>query len=457
MQEQKNLENDARKISIFKLAWPIFVQMILSISLGYIDTIMISRCSETAVGAIGNANQIMGFLRLAFSIITSATGVIVAQYIGAKQTEKMNQIYTLSVVFNLVLSVAVCFIITTFSRPLLTAIQIPSIMMRDANSYMKIVGFFLFTDAIVMIFSCVFNCHGKTSVGMFIFFGMNVMNILGNYTFLFGPLSHLNLGVKGVAISTTLSSTLGMIVSYILFRKIIKGKISFKLLKPFPKELLGKLIKLGIPTAGENISYNIAQIIITAFVNTMGPEAINAKIFCNLLTLFSLIYSNSMAGATSIVVGQSVGANDYDFAYKRVMKSLTSAMIISVLVSVLNFSISGFTLGFFTENQAIIEIGKKVMFVGIFLEIGRCINLIVIRSMRSAGDVVFPTVLGIGSMWGISVVFTWILGIYFNLGIVGAWIAMAADEIFRGIIVFIRWNVGTWRGKSVVEHHQDNE
>ena len=184
--ENNSIRNyEARKISLFKLAWPIFIQMILSMTLGYIDTIMISHYSETAVGAIGNANQIMGFLRLAFSIITSATGVIVAQYIGAKQTEKMNQIYTVSVLFNLVLSVAVCFIITTFSRPLLTAIQIPSIMMEDANAYMKIVGFFLFTDAIVMIFSQVFNCHGKTSVGMFIFFGMNVMNIIGNYTFLY--------------------------------------------------------------------------------------------------------------------------------------------------------------------------------------------------------------------------------------------------------------------------------
>ena len=59
-----------------------------------------------------------------------------------------------------------------------------------------------------------------------------------------------------------------------------------------------------------------------------------------------------------------------------------------------NFAISKWTLGFFTPNQTIIEIGQKVMFVAIFLEIGRCINLIVIRSMRSAGDVVFPTVLG---------------------------------------------------------------
>ena len=71
--------------------------------------------------------------------------------------------------------------------------------------------------------------------------------------------------------------------------------------------------------------------------------------------------------------------------------------------------------------------------------------------MRAAGDVVFPTVLGIGSMWGISVVFAWLLGIFFKFGLAGVWWAMAADEIFRAVVVLIRWKVGTWRGKSVVE------
>ena len=84
------MENqDIKKMSLFNLGWPIFVQCLLSMCLGYIDTIMISNYSSSAVGGLGNANQIMGFLRLAFSIITSATGVIVAQYIGAKQTEKI--------------------------------------------------------------------------------------------------------------------------------------------------------------------------------------------------------------------------------------------------------------------------------------------------------------------------------------------------------------------------------
>ncbi len=444
--ENQNLKHS----SVFKLAWPIFIQMILSMCLGYVDTAMMSHSSESAVGAIGNAHQIISFLNLAFSIVASATGVVVAQYLGAKKTDEMNKIYTVSVLFNLVLSVFICLIVTIFSKNLLQIIHVPQVMMQDANNYMKIVGLFLFTDAVVMVFSQVFNCHGKTLVGMLLFFGMNVLNIIGNYCFLFGPLAYLNMGVKGVAISTSVSSICAMIVSFIVFKKIIGGKISLQFLKPFPFEMLKKLIKLGIPTAGENISYNIAQIIITAFVNTMGPEATTAKIYCNMLTLFSIVYSNSMAGATSIIVGHSVGESDYDFAYKRVLKSLSSAMIVSVSFAILNYLLSPYTLGFFSENPQIIEIGHKVMFVGIFLEIGRCSNLVIIRSMRAAGDVFFPTALGIGSMWGISVVFAYIFGILLKLGLPGIWIAMAADEIFRGIVVFIRWLVGSWRGKSVV-------
>ena len=92
------------KTSLFKLAWPIFCQALLAMCIGYVDSLMLGRYSDTAVGAIGNANQIIGFLTLAFTIISSATGVIVAQYLGAKLTDKISQIYTVSIAFNLVLS-----------------------------------------------------------------------------------------------------------------------------------------------------------------------------------------------------------------------------------------------------------------------------------------------------------------------------------------------------------------
>ncbi len=442
--------NNIKNFSIVKLSWPIFIQRLLSMCLGYVDTAMVSNYSELAVGAIGNASQIINFLTLAFSIIATATGVVVSQYLGANKTEKMDQIYTLSVFFNLVLSGLISIIVTVFSTALLNFMKLPAVMMGDAEAYMRIVGLFLFTNGVMQVFTQIFNCNGRTEIGMLIFFFINVVNILGNYLFLFGPLENLGFGVKGVAISTSISNGVGLVISVIAFIFIIKGRISLKYFRPFPKAMLFKLIKLGIPTAGENISYNISQICITIFVNLLGPLAITTKIYCNILCNFSIVYSSSVAGAASIITGHAVGRGDYDYAYKRVMKTLFWAMLISMAIAGCNLLLSPFTFRLFTDNQDVIKLGFNIMLIGLFLEFGRTSNLVIIQSMRAAGDVVFPTVLGIFSMWGISVVFSWIFTRFFNFGLPGVWIAMAMDEIFRGIVVFIRWQRGTWRGKSVV-------
>ena len=436
--------------SLFKLGWPIFVQVLLTMCIGYIDTFMLSHYSQTAVGGISNANQIIGLLTLAFSIISSATGVIVAQYLGAKLKDELNRIYTVSIAFNLVLSVVISFILLVFTRQLFSLMQVPKDLLPDAVSYMRIVGGVVFVEAVFDTFSQIFRNNGMTKVGMVISLGMNILNIGGNYLFLFGPLSYLDLGVSGVAISSAFSKCMALAAAIIFFIRNVDGSISIKYLIPFPKEILKKLLKLGIPTAGENISYNIAQVVILMMVNTMGLTAINAKAYCSILSNFAYLYSVSAAMATAIVTGHAVGAKKYDAAYKRVLKTLGGAMISAEAIAIVSYFISGFTLRLFTDDAAIVALGRKVLLVCIFLEMGRTANLVIINSMRAAGDVKFPTYLGMASLWGVSVVIGYILGIGFGLGLVGIWIAMALDEILRGVVVLIRWIHGGWRGKRVV-------
>lgn len=465
--------SDAKKIettdvvmqkSVARLAWPIFVQAFLSMCLGYIDTIMLSnyQYAKYAVGAVGNANQVLGFLTLSFSIITSATGIMVSQYLGAKRKNDINKVYTVSVFFNLALSVIISVIVFLFSHQLLTLMNVPAEMFSDANIYMDVVGGFIFTQALFNAFGQIFISNGRTMAGMFMGFAMNIFNIIGNFCFLYGPFSYLNLGVKGVAISTTISRILVLIIAIIYFHMTIEGKISIKYLKPFPLDILKQLLGLGIPTAGENISYNLSQIIISVMVNTMGVVAITTRIYANILCNFAYMYSIAMAMATQILVGHRVGAGDYDYAYRRVMKTMKTAIVVSILIATVNYLISPYTFPLFAsdgspESAAIIALGSQVMLVAIFLEIGRCSNLVIINSMKAAGDVKFPTMLGIVSMWGVSVLLSFVLGIVLGWGLVGVWIAMACDEIVRGAVVFIRWNRGTWRGKSVVKAEETEE
>lgn len=438
-------------LNLFSLAWPIFIQQLLSLFLGYADTIMISHYSDIAVGALGNANQIMGFLILAFSVITSATGVLVSQYLGAGKTESINKIYSVSLAFNFIISIFISIIITVFASPLLSFIKIPNVMLDDAVKYMQITGCFLFANALIQVFSEIFNCNGKTQFGMIIMFAMNILNIIGNYLVLYGPLSFLNWGTFGVGLSTSVSKIICLFACFVIFKKYIHGKFSFSYFNPFPKKLLLKLVKIGIPAAGEGFSYNVSLIVIAAFVNLLGPLAITTRVYCNILCGFSTVFSNSIAGAMAIITGHAIGEGREDYAYKKVLTSLFWAIIITASVSLTNFLISRWTLSLFTQNAEIIELGHKVMFVAFCLELGRVVNYVVIRSMRAAGDIVFPVVLGICSMWIISIGLAWLLGIHLKFGLVGIWWGMAADEIFRAVVVFIRWIMGSWRGRKFVD------
>lgn len=441
---------DVKNMSLFKLGWPIFIQSLLSMCLGYIDTLMISRYSDTAVGGIGNANQITGFLTLAFSIISTATAVITAQYLGAKIRNKINTIYSVSMAFNLVLSLLISLIILIFNRPILKMMNVQKIMFEDASSYMVIVGGFIFLEAVFDIYSQIFRSNGKTKIGMVISIVMNLTNITGNYMFLYGPLKFLHLGVKGVALSTTISRVVAVIIAIIYFKKNIDGSISIKYLIPFDFEIFKKLLLVGLPSAGENISYNVAQIILLMFINSLSAVAVNTRIYANILSSFAYLFSISSAMATSIIVGHLVGGKEYDNAYTKVLNTLKKAMVLSIIIAIINYIISPFTFGLFTDNSKVVSLGHKIMFICIFLEIGRCTNLVVINSMRAAGDIKFPTFLGMASMWGISVFGGYILGIVMGFGLQGIWIAMALDEIVRGIVVLARWINGNWRGKRII-------
>ena len=106
MRQRKLLEIN-EKTSMFLLAGPIFMELLLNILLSNVDTVMLSNYSQNAVGAVGNANQTMFLFILLFNVIAGATGVVVAQFLGAKKTDNMNQIYSLAVIFNLVLGVLI--------------------------------------------------------------------------------------------------------------------------------------------------------------------------------------------------------------------------------------------------------------------------------------------------------------------------------------------------------------
>ena len=277
--KEKRVTEINEKTPLLLLAGPMFVELFLNILLNNIDTLMLSRYSENAVGAVGNANQIMFLMILMFNIIATATSVVVAQNLGAKNYDKMNMIYTLAFVVNLVMGVILSVGLVAGKNIFMNMLHVSKEMRPDSLTYINIVGGFFFLQACYNVMLQILRCNGYTKVGMYISLVINLINIFGNYMFLYGPLKFLNLGVAGVAISTVTARVIALIIALTVFYKVKIGHISPKFIKPFPTKLLVSMVKIGLPSAGENLSYNMYQLVLLSFINTMGNDAVNARIY----------------------------------------------------------------------------------------------------------------------------------------------------------------------------------
>lgn len=434
------------------LAGPMFLELLLNTMLNNVDTLMLSHYDEYAVGAVGNANTIMFMMNILFNIIATATSVVVAQYLGAKKYDKMNMIYTLAVVVNLVLGLVLSAVFCAANPFIMDFLHVSPEMRPLSMIYIYIVGGGGFLMAVSNVMLQILRCNGYTKIGMRVTFCINIINIIGNYIFLYGPLKNLSMGVAGVAISTVAARFLAVIALIVFFYVTKTGKISLRYLKPFPVGLLSKMIKIGLPSAGENLTYNLYQTTMLSFINAMGNDAVNARAYCNTLISFAMIFSNACAMSTQIITGHLVGAGKNDEAYKRVFKTLRTSMPITIALASLNAILCGFTLQIFTDNANIIALGQKIMIADIFVETGRCLNMTFVNSLKAAGAYMFPFIAGVLCNWGLGLTTGYCVGVAFGLGVAGIFIGTATDECIRGLIVMYYWYKKKWLGKSVVDN-----
>ena len=166
---------------------------------------MLSRHSDSSVAAVGMVNQLINLVFLVFEVIALGTSILCSQYIGAKLDKKVVQVVGISLVFNLVSGLAVSAALFFFAGDLLGIMGLRPELMDEGLGYMKIVGAFSFFQAVSMALSAALRSADKAKYPMYVSLIVNILNVIGNYTLIFGKFGMPELGVEGAAISTSFS------------------------------------------------------------------------------------------------------------------------------------------------------------------------------------------------------------------------------------------------------------
>ena len=436
-----------KEMKLFNLAWPLFIETALFMLLGVIDVFILSGYDDLAASAVSTANQAVSIVTIVFTVISSATAVMISQYLGANKRTDASQVAALSITLHVAFGLLTSMLFVFFCRPILSFIGANGKILDFGCQYLTIVGSMMFVQAFLGSVSVIIRNHGLTKISMYVTVGMNVMNTLLDMVLV--P----HLGVTGVAIATSVCRILGgFALAFILFRKVESISI-FKLLVPFPKDKLLAILKIGVPSALETFLYNLSQLTITSIVlRFLSENELIAKTYVQNITMFFYLFAVSIGQASQIMIGHLVGAKEFDKAYRQGLRSYRTALIITAVACAVGMCFREPLLRIFTDNTEVIMLGMNILLINCLLEWGRTTNLVLIACLRGSGDVYFPTACAIFSNWSISVLCSYLLAVVAGLGIYGLWIALAADEFVRGILMLIRWKSGKWRTKRIVKN-----
>ena len=438
------------KKNLISLIIPIFFELLLVTIVGNIDTIMLGYYSDEAVGAIGGITQLLNIQNVIFSFINMATAILTAQFLGAKDYKRVKQVISVSLVLNVLLGLILGGIYLFFWEILLQKINLPDELIGIGKYYFQMVGGLCILQGIILSCGAILKSHGRPTETLIINVGVNILNIIGNAFFIFGWLGMPVLGPTGVGISTVISRGIGCVAAFYMMCKYCNFTFKKKYIKPFPFKIVKNILSIGLPTAGENLAWNVGQLMIVAMVNTMGTTIIASRTYLMLISSFTMTLSIALGQGTAIQVGHLVGAGEIKEVYHKCLKSLKIAFIFAFVTTSLVFLFRKPIMSIFTTNPDILKASLKIFPLMILLEMGRVFNIVIINSLHAAGDIKFPMFMGITCVFSVAVLFSYLFGISLGWGLAGIWLANAMDEWIRGLAMYFRWKSKKWQNKSFV-------
>ncbi len=437
-------QNSTAKMGLIGIAWPIFVEQTLRMLIGTVDTFMVSHVSDGAVAALGVANQVIVFFLIAFNFIGIGTSVVITHHLGARDRAGADRIATNAIAVNTWLGAAFSAAVYFLALPMLRLMQLPGSLMEYALPFLSLMGGTLFMESMNISISAVLRAHGHTRDAMLVTLGQNVLNVAGNWITLFGLFGCPRMGVLGVALSGIFSRAVACVALWFLLDYHTHLRLRAADFVSIQWKRVRRILHIGLPAAGEQMCYWSAFIVVTTFVARMGPEKLAIQSYTLTIERFAMLFSFSIGLGTEILIGHLVGAGQFEEAYRKLLRSVRTGLILVTIVISCVAAAAPRLLGAFTQDAAIIATGTVLLRLAIILEPGRVFNVIVISSLRATGDVGFPIQMAVLSMWCVWVPLAWFLGLRLGLGLVGVWIAMMTDEWLRGLLMYWRWKKRRW-------------
>ena len=437
--------------ALFTLIWPLLLEQTLSVTMGMADTLMVAGVGEAAVSSVSLVDSLNILIIQILSALATGGAVIASQYLGRRDEENASrsaaQLYSVLGISTVAVGV-VCMLL---SRPILRMVfgSIDEDVMRFAQQYFLISAVSYPFIGLYNGGAALFRAQGNSRISMLASLVMNVINIAGNALLIYG----FGMGVIGAALATLIGRVFAAV--FILWQnQDLHNPLRvqrFADLRPRRRPIM-QILSIGIPSGLENGMFQIGKLCVSSLTSTLGTSAIAANAICNNVGSMSNIPGSAIGLAMITVVGQCVGAKDYQQA-RHYTKTLLAAAYVSMgLLNIALFLLAPYLVGFYAMPQTTTDLALSVLQVN-------CVVTVLIwpssftlpNALRAAGDARFTMVTSMVSMWVFRIGMSYVLGAWLGMGLFGVWTAMQIDWAVRSLVFGVRFLGHKWEKARVLE------
>jgi putative MATE family efflux protein len=446
-------EKDIQKM-VVNLAWPSITEMFLMSLVGIADMIMVGRLGPEigpkAISAVGLTNQPIFFAMAIFQALNVGTTALVARCMGAGNrdgaSEAAKQTFVIVLILGALVGALGFFVAETIIRFMGAAADV----IPMGTIYMKIVSLGLVFNIVAMGLSSVLRGSGDTHTPMRANMTANIVNVIGNYILIYGKFGFPALGVAGAAIATSFSRILSAVwLFYVITRGSAIIHIDFRNGYRFDWDIVRRIFKVGFPASIEQFVMRGGQMFFVRIVAGLGTLTYAAhQIALNVMSL-SFMPGMGFGIAASTLIGMSLGAKRPDIAERAGYQTQKLGTMMASGMGILFFIGAPWIVGMYNSNPAVIAQGALALRVVAIMQPAQSTQFILAGGLRGAGDTKWPLYTTAIGVWGIRIVLAILFVNYFKFGLVGAWAAMAIDQLVRSILITYRYRSGHWKHARV--------
>ncbi len=446
------------EMSLWSLTWPMFVELVLSFTLGIEDSFYLAKISDHAAAAVGSVMPVFGVCNVVFQTFAQSGASVAGQLIGGERHERANRTLLATILLNGALGAGVALFFFAFHGRVGHWLGLDPEVYALATEFLRLVGPMLFIQALRLACASVINARGLTRFNMMSALFVNATNLGLNHVLTRGTWGLPRLGVSGVAYSTIAAQTIGLVISAVVVHTVVGVRWTgddagggapghrWRELR----ETVAPILDIALPSVVEPVSFQLNQLVLVGIVVSIGDVALAARTYTLNLIVFAFVWSFSLGLGTQIRIAHLVGAGRFDEASAQLHRSVRLGMLCGVVMMAILSAVARPLYGLFTQDPEVVRLGQVLLLLGLALEPCRTNNMIVGGSLRGSGDARYVSLVSVLLTWGIAIPLAYLLALRLHLGLVGVWLAMISDELSRGLMNYRRWQTGAWRTKGVL-------